>query len=401
MSHVAPPASSAKERDGPKFQVPAGANISRQSSTQPEESTRVRKGERRQVLPRKSPRAKEFVSNIAVPRSTRKSQPARELLSSSDAKASSPPATQVTVPVETSASLLGLENEENVLSVANKLNVAFRKPVEAAGHALSAEDASLISLSNTLGDSSTEDRSQNTSSFTKASSVSSGLSTPPDSPSKARCPLCKVLVDRTLLENVGGGKRMTVRQQAEFCKAHRIKSAYDEWRQRQYPEIKWSVFDQRLTGFHSQIEELLQGNAPSFYRNAYEDTVRKGKTRTLKQAMLRGETMDGMSPGYYGSKGAKMMIDNIIARFATKLRRLGSSDKLISTSGVSTYVQAVLAPELAVMLVMEDMKTDEDGAREILRDSVDIGNLLNEEEEELIYQPPERVDEQVDLVEVD
>lgn len=36
------------------------------------------------------------------------------------------------------------------------------------------------------------------------------------------------------------------------------------------------------------------------------------------------------------------------------------------------------------MLVMEDMGTDEDGARGILRDSTDIGNLLNEEQDEMI-----------------
>ncbi len=36
------------------------------------------------------------------------------------------------------------------------------------------------------------------------------------------------------------------------------------------------------------------------------------------------------------------------------------------------------------MLVMEDMRVDEDGARVILRDSKEIGNLLNEEEDEVI-----------------
>ena len=86
-----------------------------------------------------------------------------------------------------------------------------------------------------------------------------------------------------------------------------------------------------------------------------------------------------------------------MSRFARKLRRLAASDKLISSGGVSGYVQAVLIPELAVLLIKDDMQVDEEEAREVLRDSVDIGNLLNEEEDEMIADPgptiePEGVD---------
>lgn len=76
--------------------------------------------------------------------------------------------------------------------------------------------------------------------------------------------------------------------------------------------------------------------------------------------------------------------------FAPKVRRLAASDKLIASAGVAGYVQAVLAPELAVMLVMEDMRVDEDEARAILRDSKEIGDLLNEEEDEVIRDEDEK-----------
>lgn len=84
-----------------------------------------------------------------------------------------------------------------------------------------------------------------------------------------------------------------------------------------------------------------------------------------------------------------------MTHFAPKLRYLAASDKLLSSGGVSSYVQAVLAPELAVMLVMEDMGTDEEGARAVLRDSVNIGNLLNEEEDEEIKDPEQEEVEEV------
>lgn len=41
------------------------------------------------------------------------------------------------------------------------------------------------------------------------------------------------------------------------------------------------------------------------------------------------------------------------------------------------YSQAVLVPELAVRLIKEDMDVDDDSARQIMRESVDIGEKLN------------------------
>ena len=38
-----------------------------------------------------------------------------------------------------------------------------------------------------------------------------------------------------------------------------------------------------------------------------------------------------------------------------------------------------------MLLVMDDMNVDDEGARSIIRDSVDIGNLLNEEQDEAIH----------------
>lgn len=73
-----------------------------------------------------------------------------------------------------------------------------------------------------------------------------------------------------------------------------------------------------------------------------------------------------------------------MANFASRIRRLAGTDKLVSAGGVSGFVQAVLAPELAVMLVKDDMGVDDEQARVILKESFDIGNLLNEEEDEAI-----------------
>lgn len=77
-----------------------------------------------------------------------------------------------------------------------------------------------------------------------------------------------------------------------------------------------------------------------------------------------------------------------MSKFAGKIRRLAASDDLISLGGVSEFVQAVLVPEMAVLLVQADMNIeDEEKAREVLRLSIDIGHMLNEEEDEVIKDP--------------
>lgn len=85
-------------------------------------------------------------------------------------------------------------------------------------------------------------------------------------------------------------------------------------------------------------------------------------------------------------------MQNIVFHFKDRIRKVAAQDRLISTRGVSGYVQSVLAPELAVMLVKEDMGVDDQGARTILRDSAAVGHLLNEEEDEDIKE--DEIDEQ-------
>lgn len=52
--------------------------------------------------------------------------------------------------------------------------------------------------------------------------------------------------------------------------------------------------------------------------------------------------------------------------------------------GVSGFVQAVLVPELAQRLVMEDMRVGDDRARDVIVESAELGDLLNPEAEEKV-----------------
>lgn len=69
--------------------------------------------------------------------------------------------------------------------------------------------------------------------------------------------------------------------------------------------------------------------------------------------------------------------------FAPTLRLLAANDPLIYSSGVATFVPAVLTPELATMLVIQDFrgKINEEQARAVLKESAELGYLLHDEEE--------------------
>lgn len=133
-------------------------------------------------------------------------------------------------------------------------------------------------------------------------------------PTVAKCPFCKKPVERGFLEGFerGGferGGHLNIRQQLRFCNAHRARTADSEWEAKGYPKIDWQHFDERLAWFHRDLDEILQGKRPSFYRNAFEDHLKSGRNRTLLQALSHGSGIEGLVPGYYGSRGAKLMYE--------------------------------------------------------------------------------------------
>jgi hypothetical protein len=60
------------------------------------------------------------------------------------------------------------------------------------------------------------------------------------------------------------------------------------------------------------------------------------------------------------------------------------SDSVVQGSGPATFVQAVLVPEAAIMLIMEDCGVDRIEAEEIRDKTYEIGMLLNEEIEDMV-----------------
>ncbi|GKT54807.1 hypothetical protein ColTof4_08332 [Colletotrichum tofieldiae] len=193
-----------------------------------------------------------------------------------------------------------------------------------------------------------------------------------DIDTETRCPMCSEIVDKTLLESFSGGARLRIRRQIEFCRLHKRKTAEDAWDARGYPRIDWESLGSRLTAHYDFLQDIIKGGS-SHYASLLVDKVKEGKNRTL----LKAE--DSLTPGYYGPRGLRALSETIIGKFSSILRERAVEDRLISSRGYSSYVEAVLVPELAVQLICKDMKVETDEARAILEESRWIGDLLHED----------------------
>jgi hypothetical protein len=214
----------------------------------------------------------------------------------------------------------------------------------------------------------------NVSNFLETSS--SPLSEPLSSPHELTpvCPLCNTEIDMKDLEAFKlKFPCMTVSNMQRFCQAHQKKSAREQWLSRGYPDILWSQLEGRIAKRYGLLRRILEGERYSYFADRFKEQIESGKNRTL----LRSDA--NLTPGYYGIRGLRAMSENLIGKFSTLLRKRSVQDRLVSARGHTAYLQAVLVPELAVQLIMEDMNVGEEEARRILAESGSIGELLNDE----------------------
>ncbi|KAJ5654431.1 hypothetical protein N7490_001434 [Penicillium lividum] len=194
----------------------------------------------------------------------------------------------------------------------------------------------------------------------------------PSPPRKALCPMCKDEAQ----------PKQRLREQQQFCTSHKREAATKEWEVQGYPEINWDIFEERLVGYFSNLERLLDLSGQSYYRNILDSAYKAGKSLRLT---IDGDGIETISCGYYGTKGSQKMLFAVMERFAVRLRRLANEDSLVAKVGIAGYAQSVLVPELATLLIKEDMGVDTSVAREIMRDSIEIGLRLNPQADDIVH----------------
>ena len=200
----------------------------------------------------------------------------------------------------------------------------------------------------------------------------------------SRCPLCCAKVDRAHLETFSFGRRLNIRDQQRFCHEHKLRDAERVREKMQYPIVDWlTLMDDRIPKHIPQLSGILTRSLQSYYRNRLEVAMEEAKaSRKGLQRYLKEGVVEVAKYGYYGPKGARIMGHAITTHMSSTLKRQLKVDKVARAAGVGGYVNAVLVPELAVRLVMEDMDLkNEQQARDVLCESSNLGTLLNADDE--------------------
>ncbi|KAH0498356.1 hypothetical protein TgHK011_005612 [Trichoderma gracile] len=210
------------------------------------------------------------------------------------------------------------------------------------------------------------------SSSSSLSSLGSVFSRDSEKDTSAPCPWCGATVDSKQLADFSKGKRLNVERQQRFCTSHKQKSAIATWESNAYPQVEWGPkLEARFAKHHDHLLAVINGEA-SHYRAALADKIELGRERTAKK-------QGNMIPGYYGPRGFNAMTDYLVREFSDLLMKKAARDKVIAGRGVPMFIESVLVAELAVRLIMEDMRVSPEKARRILEETKDLGGLVHPE----------------------
>jgi len=219
------------------------------------------------------------------------------------------------------------------------------------------------------------EKTKKTSRFSFSSDTSS-LTSPDtsDLQTGSACPMCGKTVDEGILEDFKKRHpRMGLNHEQKFCLHHRKTSARSTWVDKGYPSIDWKTLDARIAKHHAFLQDILEG-ASCHYGQEFRERIKAGLNKTMHRSGVN------LTPGYYGPRGLRVMSENLVNKFSSLLRKRSVQDRLVSARGHMSYVQSVLVPELTVRLIMDDMGLEaEEEAREVLKESISVGELLNEE----------------------
>lgn len=214
------------------------------------------------------------------------------------------------------------------------------------------------------------------------------------------CPICNEPVDQDYYWSFWKGLDKTVKNQAAFCHTHRKATAQKEYLAEGYPSvdgiprIDWSAIPERIKKHRMALYSILTNETPSAHRTRYTPLALTGKAAAIpskrhdlspsKQRHLDSYALDSNAvyPGYYGPRGRRLITEAVMALLSSEIKR--STDPVVMTSGPATFVQAVLVPEVAVRLIMEDLMCDAESAEEVRERTYEMGTLLHEEIEDRV-----------------
>lgn len=219
----------------------------------------------------------------------------------------------------------------------------------------------------------------------------------------SRCTLCSKPVEQDEYWNFWKGKDKTVKNKSAFCHAHKKKSAQKKYTQKGYPDIDWKSLPRRIRRNKTTLLQILNNDRSSIHRDRYEPLALTGKAAAVPsrrtdlaedvQEELESYALDEKAayPGYYGPHGRRVITESVMDTLKVEMKNC--KDRVVQGSGIAAFVQAVMVPEVAILLIMDDCSVGREEADEIREKTYDMGLLLNEEIEDELERQDDSDDE--------
>lgn len=124
-----------------------------------------------------------------------------------------------------------------------------------------------------------------------------------------------------------------------------------------------------------QIQQIIKGELKS---EILQKLRKSTSNRNAATPMAMFQVFDLTQPGYYGPRGVELITRLVMERFADEIRHSTKlQEALRFCGGVMGYVSSVIVPEVGIRLIMEDKDIDWAKARQIMKESVAYGSVIN------------------------
>jgi hypothetical protein len=196
----------------------------------------------------------------------------------------------------------------------------------------------------------------------------------PNSSTGRKCPFCRKVLSSTFVEEPPTAPRARY----GYCKRHEDTTSLEAGRSKGYPEsfdFKF-IHSRVLTVLKNiQIQKLIKGEQKSEILKTLQTST---SNRNAATPMAMFQVFDLTQPGYYGPRGVELITRLVMEKFADEIRKSKKlQESLRFCGGVMGYVSSVIVPEVGIRLIMEDKDIDWEKARQIMKESVAYGSVIN------------------------
>ncbi|KAJ3048471.1 hypothetical protein HK097_010507 [Rhizophlyctis rosea] len=211
--------------------------------------------------------------------------------------------------------------------------------------------------------------------------------------SLSNCPHCSKPLPDPLPTHVATWYKKLKKEQPrewehEFCKYHRVElEVIPEGVTKGWPyHIDWERVKERVKAMEGKLREVVDGRVGSAWRRIWMGEYFRLGARRAQASTNRIGRVRVTGCGYYGTKGARMILEILSGLFLNQMHPYLTAQKS-HPQPVLEYLQDVLVPECAARLVMEDLGITYEEARNVMKKSLEFGKVVGwepegEEEEE-------------------